>query len=114
MAVVGGAFLAGVGAVDRASDRNLGSMLAGGVVALLVLPLAVLMRRALQRVVYGDRDLPRRVVSDLRRLDPTAAPEEALAEGLTLLSRRLRLSYAAIEAAPTGDVAVGVPGAGRR
>ena len=107
VAMVGGAFLAGVGAVDRASDRNLGSMLAGGVVALLVLPLALLVQRTLQRLVYGDRDLPRRVVSDLRRLDPTSAPEESLAESLTLLSRRLRLSYAAIEAAPTGDVEVG-------
>ena len=106
--VLGGAFLAGVGAVGRASDRSLGSMLAGGVVALLVLPLAVFMWRLVQRVVYGDRDLPRRIVADLRRLDPTAAPEQALTEVLTLLARRLRLSYAAIEDAPTGDVSVGV------
>ena len=93
----------GSGAVDVASDISLESMLAGGLVALLLLPLAVALQRTLRRLVYGDRDFPHRVVSDLRRLDPTSAPEEALGETLTLLSRRLRLSYAAIEVFATGD-----------
>ena len=97
VALVGGLFFIGVGAVDLASDRSVESMLAGGVIAVLVLPLALGVQRGVRHLLYGDRDLPRRVVSDLRRLDPTTAPEDALAETLTLLARRLRLSYAAVE-----------------
>ncbi|HWM73978.1 MAG TPA: sensor histidine kinase [Nocardioides sp.] len=100
--VVGGAFLSVVGAVNLASDSSVESMLAGGVVALLLLPLAVALQRAMRRLVYGDREFPHRVVADLRRLDPLTAPTDALEETLTLLARRLRLSYAAIEVFGTG------------
>jgi signal transduction histidine kinase len=48
-------------------------------------------------VVYGDRAFPYRVVSELRRLEPAVAPEQALQETLTVLSRSLRLSYASVE-----------------
>ena len=56
-------------------------------------------------VVYGDRDFPYRVVSDLRRLDPAAPPEDALRETLEVLARSLRLSFASIEvvAGPGSD-----------
>ncbi len=101
LALVGAAFIGLVVAVDLASDISFGSMLAGGLVALLLLPLAVALQRTLRRAVYGDRDFPHRVVSDLRRLDPMTAPEEALQETLGLLARRLRLSYAAIDVFPT-------------
>ena len=99
-------------AVGQLSDIALRSLLTGGVIALAVLPLAVLLQRAARRVLYGDRELPRRVVSELRRLDARASPEDALAETLTLLARRLRLSYAAIEVdshdtGPSLSVAVG-------
>jgi two-component system, NarL family, sensor kinase len=76
-----------------------------------VLPLAVLLQRAARRVLYGDRELPRRIVSELRRLDLRVTPEEALRETLTLLARRLRLSYAAIavrQPGPADDLVVGV------
>jgi two-component system NarL family sensor kinase len=104
--IVGGAFLVGVGVVDRASDRSFESMLAGGVIALLVLPLAVASQRLLRRRLNRDRELPRQVVAELRRLDPAAAPEEAVRETLALLADRLRLSYAAIEADDGPDRAV--------
>ena len=103
LTLVGSAFVALVVAVDVASDISFGSMLAGGLVALLLLPLAVALQRALRRLVYGDRDFPHRVVSDLRHLDPMTAPEEALQETLGLLARRLRLSYAAIDVFPTAS-----------
>ena len=86
-----------VGALDLASDISVESMLAGGLVALLLLPAAVALQRCVRRLVYGDRDFPRRVVSDLRSLDPLAASEDALRETLELLTRRLHLSFAAIE-----------------
>jgi signal transduction histidine kinase len=117
-ALVGSAFIVLVRAVDLASDISVESMLAGGLVAVLLLPVAIGLQRGARRLVYGDRDLPRRVVSDLRRLDPTTAPEDALQEMLTLLARRLHLTYAAIEVFATGSspavvtstgVSVGLP-----
>jgi signal transduction histidine kinase len=98
--VVATSFVAVAAAIGRASDIGFRSLLAGGILALLVLPLAVALQRLLRRMVYGDREFPRRVVSDLRQLDPTSAPEAALTETLSLLARRLRLSYAAIDVRP--------------
>ncbi len=88
--LVGAVFVAVVGAVNLASDTSFGAMVAGGVIALLLLPLAVGLQRIIRRLVYGDRAFPSRVVSELRRLDPLTAPTEALDETLRLLSRRLR------------------------
>jgi signal transduction histidine kinase len=100
--LVGTAFVAVAGAVNVASDVSFEAMVAGGVVALLLLPVAVGLQRAIRRLVYGDRAFPGRVVSELRRLDPLTAPEEALEETLRLLARRLQLSFASIEV--FGDV----------
>jgi signal transduction histidine kinase len=101
LVLAGAAFVGLVRAVDVASDIAVGSMLVGGLAALLLLPAAVALQRWVRRQVYGDREMPRRVVSDLRRLDPLAAPEAVLQETLDLLARRLHLSYAAIEVAAT-------------
>jgi two-component system, NarL family, sensor kinase len=114
LVVVGAAFAGAVRAVDAAADISAGSMLAGGLLALLLLPAGVAVQRTVRRVVYGDREFPHRVVSDLRRLDALTAPEDALGEALELLARRLHLSYAAVEvlATPTSGpiaAAVGAP-----
>ena len=98
--LVATSFVLVAAAVGQASDIGFRSLLAGGVLALLVLPLAVALQRLLRRAVYGDREFPRRVVSDLRRLETTSAPEAALSETLSLLARRLRLSHAAIDVRP--------------
>ncbi|MET0524867.1 MAG: sensor histidine kinase [Nocardioides sp.] len=95
--VVGAVFVAVASGVNLASDTSFDAIVAGGVIALLLLPLAVALQRILRRLVYGDREFPSRVVSELRRLDPLTAPTEALQETLQLLARRLRLTYAAIE-----------------
>ena len=105
-ALVGTAFVAIAGAIGSATDVSVGSILAGGVVALGVLPLAVALQRGVRRLVYGEADLPRTVVSELRLLDATSAPSEALTETLTLLSRRLRLSHASIEVTGPADATV--------
>ena len=102
LVVVGAAFIGLVRAVDVAADISVGSMLAGGLVALLLLPVAVAVQRFVRRRVYGDREFPERVVSDLRRLDAVTAPEDALREMLELLARRLHLSYAAVDVFGTG------------
>jgi signal transduction histidine kinase len=95
--IVGIAFVAVAGAVNLASEASFEAMVAGGVVAVLLLPVAVALQRAVRRLLYGDRAFPGRVVSDLRQLDPMTAPAEALEETLRLLARGLRLSYASIE-----------------
>lgn len=99
--VIGAAFVGMVRAVDAAADISVGSMLAGGLLALLLLPAAVAVQRTVRRVVYGDREFPHRVVSDLRRLDALTAPEDALREALELLARRLHLSFAAVDVLAT-------------
>lgn len=114
LVVVGAAFVAVVRAVDVATDISVGSMLAGGLLALLLLPVAVAVQRVVRRLVYGDREFPHRVVSDLRRLDAVTAPEDALREVLELLARRLHLSFAAVDvfATPTSEpltAAIGTP-----
>ena len=95
--VVGAVFLAAIGAVNLASEVSFESMVAGGVVALILLPAALVLRRTLSVIVLGNPDLPYQVVSDLRRLDLRTAPAEALQEVLRVLGRRLSLSYAAVE-----------------
>ena len=114
LVVVGAAFVGLVRAADAAADISVGSMLAGGLLALLLLPAAVAVQRSVRRVVYGDREFPHRVVSDLRRLDALTAPEDALREALELLARRLHLSFAAVDvlATPTAGpvaAAIGTP-----
>ena len=96
-ALLGLAFLAVVGVVGMAAGASFASMLAGGVVALVLLPLALALRRVTSRVLYGDREFPYRVVSELRQLGPAAAPGDTLHDMLGLLARSLRLSYASVE-----------------
>lgn len=97
LVVVGAAFVGSVRAVDLAADISVGSVLAGGLIALLLVPVAVAVQRIVRRLAYGDREFPHRVVSDLRRLDAVTAPEDALREVLELLARRLHLSFAAVD-----------------
>ena len=118
-AAVGGVFVAVASGVNLASGTSVAALVTGGVVALALLPIAVLLRRVAIRAVYGDRAFPNRVVSELRRLEPATAPESALQEALGLLSRSLRLSYAAVETAGPrarrrGGSRSGTPAAGRR
>lgn len=114
LVLVAAAFVGAVRAVDMAADISAGSMLVGGLIALLLVPVAVAVQRTLGRLVYGDRVFPHRVVADLRRLDPVAAPEGALREMLELLARRLHLSFAAVDvhATPTSEslvASIGTP-----
>ena len=114
LVVVGAAFVGLVRAVDLAADISVGSMLVGGLIALLLVPVALAVQRTVRRLVYGDREFPHRVVSDLRRLDAVTAPEDALREVLELLARRLHLSFAAVDvfATPTSEpiaASIGAP-----
>jgi signal transduction histidine kinase len=116
-ALVGATFVVVAAAIGQTTDVPVGAMLAGGLVALLVLPVAVAIQRGVRRLAYGEPDLPRSVVTDLRQLDAEASASAALTETLAVLSRRLRLVHARIEV-PEGrgggplTVSVGEPGTG--
>src|SRR4051794_13342478 len=79
--VVTALFLAAAGAVGVASTTSLRTLVTGGALALVCVPVALVVRRSLSRLVYGDRAFPYRVVAELRRLD-LAAADDALRETL--------------------------------
>jgi signal transduction histidine kinase len=95
--LTGVVFLAVANAVNLAAGTSVSSMVTGGIVALVLLPVALQLRRTASRMVYGDRAFPTRVVSELRHLEPGAGPEQVLDDLLTTLSRSLRLGYVRIE-----------------
>lgn len=74
------------------------SLLAAGVVAVLVQPIRDLIQRAVNRLMYGDRDEPYRAISRLgQRLEATLAPDAVLPAVVETVASALRLPYAAIE-----------------
>ena len=113
--VAGLTFLGIAFLLDRfapATDRT--DLLLGGLIAVLLIPLGRYVRRWLNRLVFGARDDPYQVVSELRGLGASVSIEDSLAEALRTLSRTLRLGFAAIEVEDEagGDplvVAVGEP-----
>jgi signal transduction histidine kinase len=87
----------GLGGLIRARG-NLGlSLLAAGVVALLFAPLRARLQRGVNRLLYGQRDEPYQVLSQLgRRLEGTLAPEAVLPAIVETVAGALKLPYAAI------------------
>jgi signal transduction histidine kinase len=90
-------FLAAASAVGLVTGTSVRSMVSGGIIALALLPAALLSRRTASRLLYGDRAFPYRVVSELRQVEPGISPEQGLEEVLSTLSRRLHLAYVRIE-----------------
>jgi two-component system NarL family sensor kinase len=73
------------------------SLLAVGLVAVIFQPLRNRLQRAVNRLVYGERDDPYAVLSRLgQRLEATLAPEEALSTIVETVAQALKLPYAAI------------------
>src|SRR5215211_5583889 len=99
-AIVVGAYVlvvGGMGALLQAQHNLLISILAVGLVAIIVEPLRVRLQRGVNRLMYGQRDEPYAVLSDLgRRLESTLAPKEALSAIVEMVVRALKLPYAAI------------------
>jgi signal transduction histidine kinase len=77
---------------------NLGlALLATGLVAVLFQPLRTRLQRAVNRLMYGERDDPYRVISRLgSRLEATLAPEAVLPTIVETVAQALKLPYAAI------------------
>ncbi|HEX5942297.1 MAG TPA: sensor histidine kinase [Anaerolineales bacterium] len=82
----------------RSNETNLViSFIATGVVAILFEPLRQRLQRAVNRLMYGERDDPATVLTRLsQRLDSAVAPGSVLHTIVETLAQTLRLPYAAI------------------
>lgn len=73
------------------------SLLATGLIAVLVQPLRERLQRAVNRLVYGERDNPISVLTKLgERLETVIAPDSILPTIVESISQALRLPYVAI------------------
>jgi signal transduction histidine kinase len=73
------------------------SLLATSLVAVLFQPLREWLQRAVNRLLYGQRDEPYRVISQLgQRLEATLAPDAVLSVIVETVAQALKLPYAAI------------------
>ncbi len=80
------------------------SFLATGVIAFLFEPLREGLQRAVNRLMYGERDDPSTVLMRLsQRLDSTLAPDTVLQSIVETIAQTLRLPYAAITLNPRDE-----------
>ncbi len=97
--VVGGygAIVAGLGAMLQSRDNWMVSLLATGLIAMLFQPARSRVQKAVNRLMYGEREDPYAVLSRLgQRLEATLAPDAILPAIVETITQTLRLPYAAI------------------
>jgi signal transduction histidine kinase len=88
-----------LGFLFRGDDNLLISLIATGTVAILFQPLRDRLQRAVNHLLYGQRDEPYAVLSDLgRRLAASIDPKAMLPAVVETTARALKLPYVAIEA----------------
>jgi signal transduction histidine kinase len=86
-----------LGVIFRAGSNLLISLVATGLVAMLFAPLREWLQRGVNRLMYGERDEPYRVISRLgERLESALAPDAVLPSIATTVREALRLPYAAV------------------
>lgn len=87
----------GLGALLNAAGDPLLAVLAGGVVALLALPLRDRLQRAINRLLYGERDDPYAVIARLgQELERASEPRTVLRTVVHTVATSLKLPYVAI------------------
>jgi len=73
------------------------SFIATGVIAIIFEPLRERLQRGVNRLMYGERDDPTTVLTNLsRRLDAALAPDSVLQTIVETLAQTLRIPYAAV------------------
>jgi len=88
----------GFGALFQSSGNLLVALLATGLAALLFQPLRERLQKGVNRLMYGERDNPVTVLTQLgQRLETTIAPEAALPTLVETVAQTLKLPYAAVE-----------------
>lgn len=86
-----------LGVLLQIQGNLLVSLVATGLIAVLFHPLRNRLQRAVNRLMYGERDDPHAVLSSLgTRLKATLAPEEVLPALVETVAQALRLPYVAI------------------
>lgn len=107
--LVYGSLTAGIIAVYALTVGGLGTMLhtdsnfvlslfATGLIAILFQPIRERLQRAVNRMMFGERDDPYSVLSQLgHRLQETAAPDQMLLAITATITQTLKLPYAAVE-----------------
>jgi signal transduction histidine kinase len=89
-----------LGTLIQGRGNLLISILATGLVAVLVQPLRDRLQRGVNRMMYGERDDPVTVLSRLgQRLEGTLAPDAVLPSLVETVAQALKLPYVAIEPA---------------
>ncbi len=89
----------GLGTAIQGRNNLLVSILATGLVAVLVQPLRDRLQRGVNRLMYGERDDPVTVLSRLgQRLEGTLAPDAVLPSLVETVAQTLKLPYVAIMA----------------
>jgi signal transduction histidine kinase len=89
--------VASLGQLLQLQGSLFASLLATGLVAVLFAPLRDRLQRAVNRLMYGQRDDPYMVLSGLgERLETTLAPNAVLPTIVESVSQALKLPYAAI------------------
>jgi signal transduction histidine kinase len=87
-----------LGAIMQSNSNWLVSILATGLIAVLVQPLRDRLQRGVNRIMYGERDDPITVLSRLgQRLEGTLAPDAVLPSLVETVAQTLKLPYVAIE-----------------
>ncbi|HET8625854.1 MAG TPA: sensor histidine kinase [Thermomicrobiales bacterium] len=104
-ASVGGLYVlvvVGLGALIRARGNLLLSLLATGLVAILFQPLRERVQRGVNRLLYGERDDPYRVLAHLgQRLEAALTADTALPTVAETVAQALKLPFAALAGAPS-------------
>jgi signal transduction histidine kinase len=86
-----------LGALLQAQGNFVIALVAAGLVAVLFQPLRIYLQRGVNRLMYGERDTPDKVISRLgQRLEITLAPDEVLPTIVETVAQALKLPYAAI------------------
>ncbi len=94
----------GLGVLLQARGNLLVSILATGLVAVLFQPLRSRLQRGVDRLMYGERDDPYRVLSRLgQRLEATLTPDATLRTVVEITAQALKLPYAAITLKQAGE-----------
>lgn len=105
-ACVGGIYalvVGGLGARLAGQGSGVLALVATGVIAVVVQPLRERLQRAVNQLMFGERDLPYTVIARLgQRLAISLAPEEVCTTIVETVAHALKLPYVAVEIATPG------------
>jgi signal transduction histidine kinase len=97
----------GVGRLVHVENNVVLSLLATGLVAVAFNPLRVRLQRSVNRLLYGDRDDPYKVLSNLStQMEGTVEPAKLLPTMTEAIATTLKLPYAAIALGQNGNMQI--------